>query len=75
MIEKLDGYSWESHEREHDEGRFFDPNEADLRYDKWLMTRLELISLLKFDGPRVYEAEHLPDMEALQEVPTRVEWL
>ncbi|MBI1311502.1 hypothetical protein GC176_09360 [bacterium] len=35
------------------------------------VTRLELVSLLKFETPRVYVSDFLPDLEQLQDVPTR----
>jgi hypothetical protein len=37
----------------------------------WRVTRIELISLLKFDEPRVYVSESLPRMQELIEAPTR----
>ncbi len=39
----------------------------------WSIERLELVSLLKFDGPRVYVLDHLPRMDQLsgENVPTR----
>lgn len=39
----------------------------------WTLERLELVSLLKFEGPRVYVLDHLPRMDQLQglDVPTR----
>jgi hypothetical protein len=33
--------------------------------DAWLIDRLELVSLLKFDEPRVYVLDHLPRMDQL----------
>jgi hypothetical protein len=41
--------------------------------DAWLIDRLELVSLLKFDEPRVYVLDHLPRMDQLSsdDVPTR----
>ena len=45
------------------------------RYDleDWQVIRLELVSLLRFESPRVYESEYLPNMELLSsgELPTR----
>jgi len=40
---------------------------------EWRITRLELVSLLKYDTPRVYLTEALPNMETLsgEDVPTR----
>jgi hypothetical protein len=40
---------------------------------RWTINRLELVSLLKFDGPRVYVLDHLPRMDQLSgdDVPTR----
>jgi hypothetical protein len=42
-------------------------------HDAWLIDRLELMSLLKFDEPRVYVLDHLPRMDQLSsdDVPTR----
>lgn len=37
----------------------------------WMLTRLELTSLLKHDTPRVYLSEHLPRMEDLSSTRTR----
>jgi hypothetical protein len=39
----------------------------------WAVERLELVSLLKFDAPRVYVLDHLPRMDQLsgEDVPTR----
>lgn len=39
----------------------------------WTLERLELVSLLKFDAPRVYVLDHLPRMDQLQgtDIPTR----
>jgi hypothetical protein len=41
--------------------------------DHWGVERLELVSLLKFDAPRVYVLDHLPRMDQLSgnDVPTR----
>ena len=43
------------------------------RLSKWRLQRLELVSLLKFDGPRVYVLDHLPRMDQLSSdtTPTR----
>lgn len=40
---------------------------------RWSLERLELVSLLKFDRPRVYVLDHLPRMDQLSsdDVPTR----
>jgi len=40
----------------------------------WTLDRLELVSLLKFDEPRVYVLDHLPRMDQLSgdNVPTRL---
>lgn len=38
----------------------------------WNLTRLQLVSLLKHETPRVYESRELPNMEKLAAVPTRV---
>lgn len=37
----------------------------------WLVTRMELVSLLKHDKPGVYVSDTLPDMKKLGEVKTR----
>jgi hypothetical protein len=37
----------------------------------WNLTRLQLVSLLKHETPRVYESGELPNMERLAAVPTR----
>jgi hypothetical protein len=37
----------------------------------WSITRLELVSLLKFDEPRVYVSDALPNMEQLDQTETR----
>jgi hypothetical protein len=39
----------------------------------WTIEKLELVSLLKFDGPRIYVLDHLPRMDQLssESVPTR----
>ncbi len=39
--------------------------------DDWQISRLDLVSLLKFDSPRVYLSEHLPRMEELRNAETR----
>ena len=39
--------------------------------ENWAVRRLELVSLLKHDTPRVYESKILPNMEELREAPTR----
>jgi hypothetical protein len=41
--------------------------------DSWTIDQLELVSLLKFDAPRVYVLDHLPRMDQLSsdDVPTR----
>jgi hypothetical protein len=38
---------------------------------KWQVSRLELVSLLRHDEPRVYVAETMPMMEELADVPQR----
>ena len=38
---------------------------------QWLVSRMELVSLLRFETPRVYLSSDLPDMENLKDVPTR----
>ena len=37
----------------------------------WQVSHLDLVSLLKFAGPRVYLSEHLPRMEELRDAKTR----
>jgi len=37
----------------------------------WRISQLELVSLLKFDAPRVYVSEHLPQMTELKNASTR----
>jgi hypothetical protein len=37
----------------------------------WRMTKLELVSLLKYDAPRVYLSDHLPRMDELRDSKTR----
>ncbi len=39
--------------------------------EEWQVSRLELVSLLKFAEPRVYSSEHLPRMEDLRNTETR----
>lgn len=39
--------------------------------DDWQISRLDLVSLLKFDSPRVYLSEHLPRMDELRNAETR----
>ena len=39
--------------------------------EDWQLSRLELVSLLKFDAPRVYLSEHLPRMDELRNAETR----
>lgn len=39
--------------------------------DHWQVSRLELVSLLKFDEPAVYVSENLPRMNELKEAGTR----
>ena len=38
---------------------------------QWNISRLQLVSLLKFDTPRVYETRGFPDMTRLDGAPTR----
>lgn len=49
------------------------PVEATAGKEFWTIERLELVSLLKFDEPRVYVLDHLPRMDQLSsdDVPTR----
>jgi hypothetical protein len=51
----------------------YSPNSSMEAPNSWIIERLELISLLKFDEPRVYVLDHLPRMDQLSsdEVPTR----
>ena len=39
--------------------------------ESWQLTRLELVSLLRHDPPRVYESDTLPAMDQLEEIPHR----
>lgn len=39
--------------------------------EQWAIRRLELISILKHETPRVYVADELPNMEKLAHAPTR----
>lgn len=39
--------------------------------ERWLVSRLELVSLLKHPQPVVYVSEHLPRMDALRKAQTR----
>jgi hypothetical protein len=39
--------------------------------EKWVMRRLELVSLLKYEKPAVYISEHLPRMQDLKDTPLR----
>jgi hypothetical protein len=49
------------------------PKAGQERPEEWTIERLELVSLLKFDEPRVYVVDHLPRMDQLSaaNVPTR----
>jgi hypothetical protein len=38
---------------------------------EWQVTRLELVSLLRFDEPKVYVSRELPRMDELADAPTR----
>jgi hypothetical protein len=38
---------------------------------RWQVSRLELVSLLKFAEPAVYVSEYLPNMDELRDAPTR----
>ncbi len=51
----------------------YSPKSAFEKPDEWTIERLELVSLLKFDTPRVYVLDHLPRMDQLNgdNVPTR----
>lgn len=44
---------------------------ASLSGPTWTLTRLQLVSLLRFDEPRVYETNEFPDMARLLHVPIR----
>jgi hypothetical protein len=57
----------------------FDPAKAVLNRekpkedkDRWVMRQLQLVSLLKFDEPRVYVSPDLPRMKDLADTPVRV---
>jgi len=49
------------------------PDQSLKNENAWTIERLELVSLLKFEEPRVYVLDHLPRMDQLSgdEVPTR----
>jgi hypothetical protein len=47
-----------------------DPN-GELKKERWEITRMELVSLLKFDRPAVYVSKMLPRMEELRDAETR----
>lgn len=48
------------------------PNQAlPMEMSGWQISRLDLVSLLKFAEPRVYLSEHLPRMEELRNAETR----
>jgi len=50
---------------------FLPPSQFDEPAEQWAIRRLELVSLLKHDTPRVYVSDNLPRMEELKERPTR----
>lgn len=52
---------------------FHEPVRREDKPLEWTVERLELVSLLKFDSPRVYVLDHLPRMDQLSgnDVPTR----
>jgi hypothetical protein len=52
---------------------FHEPVRVEDKPPEWTVKRLELVSLLKFDSPRVYVLDHLPRMDQLSgdDVPTR----
>jgi hypothetical protein len=54
-------------------GMHFSPVNGLKDEDAWTIEQLELVSLLKFDAPRVYVLEHLPRMDQLSsdDAPTR----
>src|SRR5690606_28419911 len=54
-------------------GMHYAPRSAMSEPDAWTIDRLELVSLLKFDEPRVYVLDHLPRMDQLasNDAPTR----
>jgi hypothetical protein len=45
--------------------------ENDTKPVAWKVTSLQLVSLLKFEAPQVYDTPHFPDMVELVGVPTR----
>jgi hypothetical protein len=49
----------------------FSPQGADREKERWLVVRLELVSLLKQKEPAVYVAAELPRMEELKKARTR----
>lgn len=48
-----------------------DPDLSKQETPEWTLNRLELVSLLKFAEPRVYNSDELPRMDALENAPTR----
>ena len=48
-----------------------EPVTGDDEQVRWLIEKLELVSLLKHATPRVYESENLPRMDDLRNAPTR----
>lgn len=53
------------------EQRWSPPDNLALRDQKWRLTNLQLVSLLKFDTPAVYLSPNLPRMHELRDAPTR----
>jgi hypothetical protein len=47
------------------------PSKPGVYPETWKIARLELVSLLKHDVPRVYLSEHLPNMKELKAAKTR----
>ncbi len=54
-------------------GFHYSPTASLEERERWTIVRLELVSLLKFDTPRVYVLDHLPRMDQLSSdnAPTR----
>jgi hypothetical protein len=46
-------------------------SQADGEATRWKIGKLELVSLLRHDEPRVYQSTNLPNMQELEAVPTR----
>lgn len=60
-----------SHPHSHSPSDAAQPSKPGMPPETWKIARLELVSLLKHDGPRVYLSEHLPNMKELKGAKTR----